>query len=32
MIEEDRPLAEIESSWREELAAFLEVRRKYLLY
>ena len=31
-IEEDRPLAEIEASWRDELAAFLEVRKKYLLY
>lgn len=31
-IEVDRPLAEIEASWAEELDAFLKVRKKYLLY
>jgi len=32
LIEKDRPLPEIEESWREELAAFLKTRGRYLLY
>ena len=31
-IEVDRPVTEIEASWKEELEAFLKIRKKFLLY
>jgi uncharacterized protein YbbC (DUF1343 family) len=31
-IETDVPLAEIEETWRDDLARFLEIRERYLLY
>lgn len=31
-IEVDRPVDEIEASWKEELEAFLKIRKKFLLY
>ena len=32
LIEQDAPLTEIEASWKDELAAFMQTRQKYLLY